>query len=111
MELTRKPTASEEKLISFLMTLSKTRVENNTKTLNVIDLNDDGMGSLRIIPYEVDNGSDRIIGEMVSEYEFKDTDEVSVLASLYLDVESNLYELNLWKVDFSSIIELPAKFW
>ena len=47
------------------------------------------------------------IQSVVSEYEFKDKDGVDVVASLFLDKEGNLYELDIWKVDFSELLSLP----
>lgn len=108
MELTRKPTNEEKRLIRFLISLSKTPVDNDINAINIKPLSDGGMGSFEIIPKQLNNHK-RTVGEMISEYEFKDKDGVKVLASLYLDLESNLYELDLWKTDFSPIIEIPSE--
>ena len=44
---------------------------------------------------------ERKFGSQVSDCQFKDTDGVTVIASLYLDREGNMYELDMWKTDFS----------
>ncbi|WP_316410987.1 DUF6984 family protein [Mesoterricola sediminis] len=74
-------------------------------TLLVKEQADGGMGSLLLGP---DGNFDplRRMGRVASEVQFKDSDGVDVLASLNLDDKDNLFELNIWKVNFS-----PLKAW
>jgi hypothetical protein len=67
------------------------------ETLLVQDMNDGGMGSLRVWRGTHDQ---RLFGGVAAEAEFNDADGTLVLASIYLDREGRLYELDMWKVDF-----------
>lgn len=72
-------------------------------------LEDGGMGSLALFPCDTFNKV-RHFGSQVSECQFRDTDGVLVVASLYLDEDDKLYELDMWKVDFSKLINIPTHF-
>lgn len=60
---------------------------------------DGGMGSLRFNS----NNPNRRLGATVAQLWYRDEDDVPVLASLYLDTEGNLYELDSWKTDFTPL--------
>lgn len=110
MEL-RKPTNAELMLIKYLVDL--TSVGNLpaewTNTLFVSPMDDGGMGSLLLFPsgHMTDGSDGRRFGKCASEYLFKDADEIEVLASLNIDREGQLFELDMWKVDFSPLIRWP----
>ncbi len=55
------------------------------------------MGSLAI----GENYANRQLGAEVAEFMFKDIDGTPVSASLNVDQQGELYELDIWKVDFS----------
>lgn len=74
--------------------------------LKVTDMDDGGMGSLRLSPLSIE-GESRRYGRTASELRFEDADGVTVLASLYLDRAGAPFELDIWKVDFSPLIRLP----
>lgn len=65
-------------------------------------LNDGGMGSLRFVKPD-----DRKFGRMLGEHLFKDKDGIDVIATIYLDQEGDLFELEIWKTDFSPVKQLP----
>jgi hypothetical protein len=45
--------------------------------------------------------------KQISEYEFLDVDGTLVSAALYIDeINNELYELDIWKVDFSPLIRI-----
>lgn len=68
---------------------------------------DDGeMGSLLLFPEGILNEK-RKFGEQVSDFQFKDEDGIDVIASLNLDDNGKLLELDVWKTDFSKLIKLP----
>lgn len=67
-------------------------------------MDDGGMGSLRFI---CENASDRKFGSCSAEIQFRDADGTDAIASLYLDQEGELLEMDLWKVDFSSLTRWP----
>jgi hypothetical protein len=107
MELNRKPTPKEERLLELLVKNASTTFSNNWKDDLLVRPMDDGeMGSLYLFP----NGQiikDRVMGERVSEFQFLDEDGIEVIASLNVDDNGNLLELDIWKTDFSKLIKLP----
>ena len=68
----------------------------------VQDMNDGGMGSLRFVGPE-----NRHLGAVPTEAIFRDEDGVVVSAAVVLDRAGALYELDIWKVDFSPLIRIP----
>lgn len=76
-------------------------------TLRVQAMSDGGMGSMKLATEDVFQ-SHRLIGRRVAEVQFADADGVAVIASLNVDRDEQLLELDLWKVDFSPVIQLPA---
>jgi hypothetical protein len=107
MELIRKPTIPEKRLIALLVEKSSiSQPSELEKDLLVQPMDDGGMGSLILYP----NGiiiKNRIMGEQVSDYKFKDQDGVDVIASLNLDQNGSLFELDIWKTDFSKLLKFP----
>ncbi len=69
----------------------------------VQSMNDGGMGSLRLA-----GASGCRFGGKVAEAEFKDQDGVLVLATLYVDQSGDLFELDIFKGDFSRLISIPS---
>lgn len=45
----------------------------------------------------------RIFKKKISEMIFKDHDGIQVIASLYIDNNDELFEIDFWKVDYSTI--------
>lgn len=77
------------------------------ENLLVKDLQDGQMGSIKF--FNSDN-FDRVFGSQVSEVFFKDDDDVLVIATLYIDNYGDLFEIDVWKVDFSPTINFPDKY-
>lgn len=79
------------------------------KKIIVSPMNDGGMGSLslKLGTFSTDN---RVLGVLSSEYSFLDEDGIDVIASLYLDQEGNLFELDIWKTNFQPLIRIPKGF-
>lgn len=71
-------------------------------------MDDGGMGSFLI--FESAHGSDRErkFGKEVAEFEFVDDDGVLVSVSLNLDDQNKLFEVDVWKVDFSPVIKFKV---
>ena len=68
---------------------------------------DDGeMGSLYLFPHGKVLGG-RTLGEQVSDFHFTDLDGVNVIASLNVDSNGSLFELDIWKTDFGKLLTLP----
>lgn len=112
MELIKKRhlTTKEESILEKLINKSNIKLSFNWREkLLVSDLNDGGMGSLSLHPPGA-NDKERKFGSLASDCQFKDTDGVTVIASLYLDKEGKLYELDMWKTDFSQLNEISTNF-
>jgi hypothetical protein len=107
MESNRKPTKAEKELIgSLIKKSSKEYLYNNLDTILVRPMNDGKMGSLLII--NKDDEPNRMFGEQISEDYFEDEDGINVIISLNVDNKGNLFELDIWKTDFSSLIKIPV---
>lgn len=89
--------STEIKIISKLLKIAK--LEINLTNLLVNPMDDHGMGSLSI----GEDYENRQFGQEIAEYMFKDIDGTPVSVALNVDQQGKLYELDIWKVDFSSI--------
>ena len=109
MQLNRKPTETERHLLAVLVS----KADNLSlptgwlETLEVQQMNDGGMGSLRLLSSAA-SITKREFGRQASELMFEDIDGVKVIASLYLDSLGVPMELDLWKTDFNPLIRIPA---
>jgi hypothetical protein len=104
----RNPTAQEQRLLDVLIArASEVNLPTDWRaTLRVQPMKDGGMGSLHLFP----NGRSeekRLFGRRVSEYQFADVDGTQVIASLNVDQVGRLFELDIWKTDFSPLICVP----
>ncbi len=107
MEFNRKPTIQEERLLELLIKKASIVLPNNWKDKLLVRPMDDGdMGSLYLFP----NGEiieNRILGKQVCEFQFTDLDGIEVIASLNIDTNGELFELDIWKTDFGKLIKFP----
>ncbi len=71
--------------------------------LRATPLDDGGMGSLR---FASDAESPRL-GATLGEVAFPDADGVLVMAALTVDQNGDLFELDVWKADFSPLQRWP----
>jgi hypothetical protein len=100
--------AEEVLLIKSLLMANPKIAEIIVPTLDttfVENMNDGGMGSLIFISYTDD--SNRKIGKTLTEAEFLDEDQVPVFVQLNLDNYNQLFELDIWKVDYSPVSRYP----
>lgn len=94
-----------------LITLLLEGRPNSEKVLSSLDsrlveeLNDGGMGSLRFCS---DDPKPRQLGEQYAQKEFKDEDGVPILVAVNLDCLGELYELDIWRVDFAPVKRFPC---
>ena len=108
MNIKRKLTIKEESLIDFLIRKENLSINPDWKKNTLaLSMNDGNMGSLKFWTEGVNDEKREYIPSFVSEYEFKDVDGIDVIASLFLDKKGDLYELDIWKVDFSELLSLP----
>lgn len=111
MELNRELTKNEQQLITFLISNSSVNISTNwNEGLLARPLDDGGMGSLYLLYKDSPLNNKRKFGKQASECQFRDVDGVLVIASLYLDEDGNLFELDMWKVDSSKLIKMPSHF-
>lgn len=108
MESRRKPNEKEKFLLSFLINKAKLTHLFDVNNIWVESMNS-GMGSLKLF-YNSTNDRHRVFGKQVSDVQFVDVDGVDVIASLYLDNFSDLFELDIWKTDFSQLLEISTTF-
>ena len=99
----RKPTEDEIKLLDILISKSNKHINIDWKSKILIKpLKDGNMVSFEIFP-EGKIIYDRAFGNQISEFIFKDLDGVDVITSLNTDKNGNLYELDIWKVDYTPL--------
>ncbi len=105
----RSPREDELKLIDFLVEKSgQEELAAQLDGIVVEPMNDGGMGGLVLMPKCVSkNYKERQFGSSVSEHIFDDSDGIAVIATLYLDSDGCLYELDMWKVNYSKIVRFP----
>ena len=110
MEQSRKISKEEERLLDFLVDNASLKLHDNwKKDLLVTPMQDGGMGSLSL-SFVSQNKEKQVFGKQVSECHFLDEDGVDVIASLNVDQNGNLFELDIWKTDYSSLIKISDKF-
>lgn len=71
----------------------------------VEEMNDGGMGSLRFC---ASNERPRRLSAQLTQREFVDVDGVPVMVAVNLDDRGELYELDVWKIDFSPLKRFPV---
>lgn len=78
-------------------------LQQELATAFVEEMNDGRMGSLRFF-----GPAGRKFGEQVAEAEFQDEDGVVLSITINADQHGSLFEMDVWKVDFTPLIRLPA---
>lgn len=110
MERSRKISIDEKRLLDFLINKASLNLPNNwEKELLVSSMQDEGMGSL-FLTSASNSKKERIFGMQISECCFIDKDGIEVIASLNVDQNGDLFELDIWKTDYSPLISIPTKF-
>jgi hypothetical protein len=69
-----------------------------------VDMADGGMGSIR---FAGQTDRPRKMGRELVMAEYLDEDQVPVLISINLDEDGQLFELDIWKVNFQPLIRYP----
>lgn len=91
----------EARLVSFLLGCHPERLEPNPGVL--VREMDAGMGSLQF----ASGKAEPRFGDVIGECQFDDEDGIPVIARLIVDEEGDLFELDVWKTDFSPLIRIP----
>ncbi|HET6993567.1 MAG TPA: hypothetical protein VFI06_01235 [Chitinophagaceae bacterium] len=105
MAIERTLEKEELELLSCLLKAIGKNIFDLDKT-KVIPLDDGGIGSLYIV-HEKKEKDSRRFGAVLYEKEFLDTDRVPILIALNVDQDGDLFELDIWKVDFSPVKLYP----
>lgn len=72
----------------------------------VESMTDGGMGSIKFIA-DSNSSAIRSLGSVLVQGEFEDADGVTVSFAINLDKDGSLFELDLWRVDFAELQQLP----
>jgi len=88
-------------LLNFLLAQAQVDVDMSSIKLEVMD--DGGMGSHKFHNTNIDSK----LGREASSCSFIDTDGIAVSATLNLDQYGSLFELDLFKGDFSKLQKWP----
>jgi ABC-type uncharacterized transport system ATPase subunit len=75
--------------------------------LSVVDMKDGGMGSIKFISDNTKT-KNRKFGSVLKAIEVLDLDGVPISVTLNLDENGELFELDVWKVDFSPLKKFPT---
>jgi hypothetical protein len=102
----RKPTSDELRLLEHLVAKATFVIDGE---LLVEDMNDGGMGSLLLFAQH-SISRERRFGRQVADCRFVDADGVDVIASLNLDEDGELFELDVWKVNYAPLIRIAERF-
>lgn len=107
----RRPTPDELRLLRALATAAGMKNPDDwLGALQVREMDDGAMGSLQLLSQDSSGGKGRQLVECKAAVQFTDSDGVEVIASLNADEEGSLFELDMWKTDFSPLIRIPDVF-
>jgi len=103
----RKLTDAERALVIVLVSgkPGADRLITSLDTVMVEEMSDGGMGSLL---FRSPDCGVRRFGRQIAEGRFTDVDGVPLVVTVTLDEIGELYELDIWKVDFSPLNQFPV---
>ena len=91
-------------LVKYLIRKAGLTAEfSNLDRISVKSMKDGGMGSLRFIT----NTTNPKLSSVAAECLFHDSDGIKVSATLNLDQNGQLFELDIWKVNFDPLLKWP----
>ncbi|MEM0939410.1 MAG: hypothetical protein AAGI25_06425 [Bacteroidota bacterium] len=99
----RRINSREKKLLTELIQISGKFY--SIEEIEVSELKDDGMGSLYLGSSNLKDK--RFFGKRVAEAEYLDNDKIPIIVSLNVDQFDDLFELDIWKVDYSKVNKYP----
>ncbi len=100
LKVNRKPTDNESALLEYLVSTAIVTFPADWKeTLMVTERDDKGTGSLYLLP-KPGMEPNRVYGKTVSEYQVEE-DGILVIASLNVDTNGELLELDIWRGDIT----------
>jgi hypothetical protein len=102
MNENRPPSEFERQVLEQLIQQARFDRAIDLDSLQVQEMPDGGMGSLYLV-HPTKDRSFRKLGQRVSEMQFADHDGIRVIASLNVDKEGDLFELDIWKTNFQPL--------
>lgn len=104
----RNLSAPEKSVISFLLQANPETVHFVSVLNNILvkRMNDGDMGSLSLFPMGLEAAT-RSFGKELVMGQFFDADGTSVSMTINVDRQGNLFEIDVWKADFSSLVVWP----
>lgn len=109
MESIKKITNIQKAVLEYLVSKADLNLPNGwSQSLFAIPLDDGGMGSFLILQANTTPKDSRKFGKQASEYQFNDEDGVPVLVTLNLDENGGLFEVDVWKADYSPVIAMKV---
>lgn len=103
----RKLKTEEVRLIEYLAKIGSYKLGSNwDKEFRAASMNDGKMGGLRLIRGEF--LEERKFRRCIAERNFKDLDGVVCVIALNVDSKNDLFELEIWKTDFTALLEMPS---
>ncbi|MGN8055125.1 DUF6984 family protein [Pedobacter sp. 22163] len=78
------------------------KIKNELATVFVEEMEDGGMGSLRVV-----SDKERFYSRDIGQAEMLDEDGIPLIISVNIDTDGNFFELDIWKVDFSPLKKIP----
>lgn len=81
------------------------RILDRLDAYKVVDMEDDGTGSVRVIP---STDTKQLYAGAIATAEFADVDGVPLLVSVHMDESGELFEIDIWKVDYSPLKKYPS---
>ncbi|MFC5740100.1 DUF6984 family protein [Dyella tabacisoli] len=100
-----RPLRDDEKFLLTALLASRadfTVLSRQISTCSVYDMSDGGMGSVKFLTVD-----ERLLGDTLVEAECEDADGVPVFIAINADTRGELYEIDLWKADFSPLKQYP----
>lgn len=82
---------------------AKSLLANITET-RIRDLKDGQMGSIEL----AQSYPGRRMSKCIAEADYVDLDGVSVTITVNIDQQGKLFEIDIWKVDFSPLVRYPS---
>jgi len=103
----RKLKEDEIALITWMIkgTIEGSNIINTLNKLIVEEMEDGGMGSLRVV---VEGKDDRLYGRDLAKVDLFDADHVPVFISVVLDDKGSFFDLDVFKADFSPLKKFPS---
>jgi hypothetical protein len=101
-----KPSARERRLLSLAAEHWEGHPAAWVDEVLVSPMSDGNMGSLRL-RFPNARVERQRFGRQVAEFSFTDADGVEVLVSLNVDEHGVPFELDVWKTDFSPLLNVP----